>query len=172
MKKLEHIFLEINRWIMILLLGAMSIIIFTNVVSRYVTGGSIPWAEEVARHMMIWLTFIGCGLVLRFGGHIAIENLQDALPTRIAQLLRFIVLLCMLSFFAVLSYFGYFYVQRTMFQMTAGTEIPFGYIYMAMPVGCVLSIIHAVLIAKDWVATRTFPTDSEDQFDATASASL
>jgi TRAP-type C4-dicarboxylate transport system permease small subunit len=29
---------------------------------------------------MIWLTFLGAGPVLRYGGHIAVENLQDALP--------------------------------------------------------------------------------------------
>src|SRR5437773_2057125 len=28
----------------------------------------------------IWLTFLGCGLVLRYGGHIGIEALQESLP--------------------------------------------------------------------------------------------
>jgi TRAP-type C4-dicarboxylate transport system permease small subunit len=76
----ERIFLAANRWILILLLAAMSIIIFTNVTLRYTTNESLEWAEEVARHMMIWLTFLGAGPVLRYGGHIAVENLQDALP--------------------------------------------------------------------------------------------
>ncbi|RCS57367.1 TRAP transporter small permease [Parvibium lacunae] len=172
MQKIQHLILELNRWLLILLLGAMSILIFTNVINRYITGAAIPWAEEVARHMMIWLTFLGCGLVLRFGGHIAIDNLQDALPTRIAQGLRIIVLLILLGFFTALIYFGYVYVQRTMLQTTAATEIPFGYIYMAMPIGCGLSIIHLLLIAKQWVLHRQFESDAEDQFDATASASL
>ena len=47
---------------------------------RYLTSDSLEWAEEVSRHMMIWLTFLGAGPVLRYGGHIAVENLQDALP--------------------------------------------------------------------------------------------
>ncbi len=60
----------------------MSVIIFVNVAMRYLTSNSLEWAEEVSRHMMIWLTFLGAGPVLRYGGHIAVENLQDALPAK------------------------------------------------------------------------------------------
>ncbi|MFT4195535.1 TRAP transporter small permease, partial [Ottowia sp.] len=57
MQAFERIFLAVNRWALILLLAAMSVIIFTNVVMRYTTHESLEWAEEVSRHMMIWLTF-------------------------------------------------------------------------------------------------------------------
>lgn len=98
MKKFEDYFLAANRWALILILGAMSVIIFTNVVLRYTTNQSIEWAEEVARHMMIWLTFLGCGPVLRYGGHIAIKNLQDSLPTRGAQAIRVLIALLITAF--------------------------------------------------------------------------
>ena len=48
-----------NRWLLIFLLLAMACIVFANVVLRYSTGDSIIWAEEVARHMMIWVAFLG-----------------------------------------------------------------------------------------------------------------
>ena len=91
MKTFERAFVAINRWILILLLAAMSVIVFTNVVMRYTTHESLEWAEEVSRHMMIWLTFLGAGLVLRYGGHIAVENLQDALPRRGGVVMRAVV---------------------------------------------------------------------------------
>lgn len=170
MNKFEQVFISVNRWILIFLLAAMSVIVFANVVMRYVTDVSIPWSEEVARHMMIWLTFLGSGLVLRSGGHIAIDNLQDALPKAGARLLRVVVLLLMIAFLGLLTYYGYIYVSRTMVQTTAVTEVPFGYIYMAMPLGCVLMLIHLGLIARSWLAEREFVPDED--FDATASASV
>jgi TRAP-type C4-dicarboxylate transport system permease small subunit len=72
-------FLAVNRWLLIVILAVMSLIVFANVVLRYSTSYSIEWSEEVARHLLVWLTFIGCGPVLRYGGHIAVENLQDLL---------------------------------------------------------------------------------------------
>ncbi|WP_295849602.1 TRAP transporter small permease [uncultured Xylophilus sp.] len=170
MKKLEHLFLSANRWALILLLASMSVIIFVNVALRYLTNASLEWAEEVARHMMIWLTFLGAGPVLRYGGHIAVENLQDALPAAGGIALRAVVAALLFAFFGFMVWYGWLYMQRTMFQMTAVTQIPFAYIYSAMAIGGVLLIVHFLLIVRDYVLYRRFPSDAH--FDATASASL
>lgn len=172
-KTFEHYFLAANRWAMILLLAAMAVIIFTNVGLRYLTNQSIEWAEEVARHMMIWLTFIGSGMVLRFGGHIAVENLQDAVPRQLAVAMRAAVALLLFAFFGFMVWYGVLYMERTMFQLTAATQIPFAYVYAAMPVGGALLIVHWLLVVREYVTQRSFALDqSEDHFDATASASL
>jgi TRAP-type transport system small permease protein len=94
MAALERYFITFNRWLLILMLAAMALIIFANVGLRYLTSQSIEWAEEVARHLMIWVTFVGAGLVYRYGGHVAIDNLQDALPKKLAMFLRVVTCTC------------------------------------------------------------------------------
>ena len=170
MKTFEHYFLAANRWAMIALLAAMAVIIFTNVALRYLTSQSLEWAEEVSRHMMIWLTFLGAGPVLRYGGHIAVENLQDAVPQPLAQAMRAVVAALLFGFFGFMVWFGWVYMQRTQFQLTAATQIPFAYIYSAMLIGGVLLTIHWLLIVRRYVLLREFASDAH--FDATASASL
>jgi TRAP-type C4-dicarboxylate transport system permease small subunit len=166
----ERYFLATNRWALILLLAAMSVIIFINVALRYLTSQSIEWAEEVSRHMMIWLTFLGAGPVLRYGGHIAVENLQDALPAALAVAVRAVVAALLFAFFGFMIWYGWLYMQRTLFQMTAVTQIPFAWIYSAMPIGGALLVIHWLLIVRGYVLRREFASDAH--FDATASASL
>jgi len=166
----ERYFLAANRWALILLLAAMSVIIFTNVALRYLTNQSLEWAEEVSRHMMIWLTFLGAGPVLRYGGHIAVENLQDALPQKAAIALRAVVAALLFAFFGFMVWYGWLYMQRTMFQLTAVTQIPFAYIYSAMLIGGVLLIVHWLLVVRGYVLRREFASDAH--FDANASASL
>jgi TRAP-type C4-dicarboxylate transport system permease small subunit len=170
MKTFEKWFLAANRWALMGLLAAMAVIIFTNVALRYLTNQSIEWAEEVARHMMIWLTFLGAGPVLRYGGHIAVENLQDALPRPLAIAMRMLVAALLLAFFAFMVWYGWIYMQRTQFQTTAATQISFAYIYGAMLVGGVLLLLHFLLILRGYVLRREFAVDAH--FDATASASL
>lgn len=170
MKAIERLFLAANRWALIGLLAAMSVVIFTNVVLRYTTDQSIEWAEEVSRHMMIWLTFLGAGPVLRYGGHIAVENLQDALPRAGGIALRAVVAALLFAFFGFMVWYGWLYMERTMFQLTAVTQIPFAYIYAAMPIGGVLLLVHFGLIVRDYVLHRRFASDAN--FDANASASL
>jgi TRAP-type C4-dicarboxylate transport system permease small subunit len=158
----ERYFMAANRWLLIIILAVMSVIIFANVGLRYLTSQSIEWAEEVARHLMIWLTFVGCGPVLRYGGHIAVENLQDVLPRPVAQAIRLVIALLMFAFFA--------YLDRTQYQQTPATQISFAFIYASLPVGAAVSIIHLLLIVKGYVLERKFASD--EHFDATASASL
>ena len=170
MKTFEHYFLAANRWALILLLASMSVIIFVNVCMRYLTSNSLEWAEEVSRHMMIWLTFLGAGPVLRYGGHIAVENLQDALPPKGAMGVRAVVAALLFAFFGFMVWYGWLYMERTMFQLTAVTQIPFAYIYSAMAIGGVLLIVHWLLIVRGYVLRRVFASDAH--FDANASASL
>lgn len=170
MARFEAGFVALNKWLLIVILAAMSVIIFANVGLRYLTSQSIEWAEEVARHLMIWLTFLGCGPVLRYGGHIAIDNLQDGLPPAAARWLRGLIACLMLGFFICFVYFGLEYMDRTQYQLTPATQISFATIYAALPVGMALCIVHGFLIVRDYVVERRFAADA--QFDANASASL
>lgn len=162
MRKAEMMFLEANRWAMIAILSAMSILVFSNVTLRYFTNYSITWSDEVARHLMIWLTFIGAGLTLRHGGLVAIDNLQVALSQRAAFLVRILVAFIMLAFFVTMIWAGKIYVERTMFQTTPSTRIPFGYIYLAMPIGFSLLIIHMLLILKTYLRGGMSALQGED----------
>lgn len=170
MEKFETAFMRLNKAALILLLGAMALIIFANVVLRYTTRESIEWAEEVARYLMVWLTFLGAGPVLRYGGHIAIDNLQDSLPHQAAVAIRCVIAALLFGFFGFMVWFGALYVQRAQFQLTPTTQISMGWVYSAIPVGGLLLALHFALILKSYLAARSFAGD--EHFDANASASL
>lgn len=169
LERFERGLVMANRWLLIVLLLAMASIIFSNVVLRYTTGDSIIWAEEVARHMMIWMAFLGAGLALRFGGHVAIENLQRAVSTRTARALRSVVVLGLSLFFIFMAYASSDYVWRTRFQSTAATDIPISFIYAAMPVGFVLMLVHLLLIARKYILSGDFEHSEEIDGEATGS---
>lgn len=161
MRKLENLFVALNGWILILMLSAMTLIVGANIALRYATAFSLPWADEAARYIMIWMTFFGAGLVLRTGGHVAITNLQDALPSMGQKILRGAVALCLLIFFAFMVYVGIQYAQRMQYQVTPALRIPFYYIYAAMPIGFSLLIIHLLLIARPFILAGEYKQSDE-----------
>lgn len=170
MDAFEKALMRVNRAALIVLLAAMALIIFANVVLRYTTSASIEWAEEVARYLMVWLTFLGAGPVLRYGGHIAVDNLQDALPPRAARALRWLIALLLLGFFVFMAVYGVMYAERAQYQTTPTTQISMAWVYAAMPVGSVLLVLHWLFIVRGYIAARGFAADAH--FDANASASL
>jgi TRAP-type C4-dicarboxylate transport system permease small subunit len=165
----ERLFVGFNRWLLIALLAAMVVIVFANVVLRYALGTSLVWSEEVARHLMIWMTFAGSGLALRSGAQLGIDTLQDALPPRAARTLRIALAVGMLLLFVLLAWYGVDYAWRTRFQTSAALGISMIYVYIGMPVGCVLMAIHLVLVMRRYVERREFvPDDGVDHDSAAA----
>lgn len=163
--RFDRVLVACNRAAVIVLLAAMACMVFANVALRYVSGNSILWVEEASRYTMIWLTFLGCGLVLRYGGHIGIDALQDRFP-RHAPVLRSVIAALMLAFFAVMVWLGLVYAARTWTQTTPVMEVPVGAVYLAMPIGFLLMIAHLVLMLAPYVRAREFMRDAE--FDADA----
>ncbi|ETX14345.1 C4-dicarboxylate ABC transporter permease [Roseivivax halodurans JCM 10272] len=156
MRRLEHIFVRANGWALILILGAMPLIVGANIALRYLTGHSLSWADEAARYLMIWMTFVGAGLALRMGAHVAITNLQDALPGPGQKMLRGAIVLGLLIFFGFMVSVGIEYAERMQYQMTPALRLPFVYVYAAMPVGFALLILHLMLVAPQFITAGTF----------------
>jgi TRAP-type C4-dicarboxylate transport system permease small subunit len=154
-----------NRWALIVILAAMAIMVFANVALRFTTDHSILWVEEVSRYLMIWLTFLGSGLVLRYGAHIGIDTLQERFPGA-APAVRVIIFVLLLGFFAAMVWLGVRYSILTWGQTTPVLGIPIGAVYLAMPVGFALMIVHLLLMAAPWIRHKRFLAD--DEFDADA----
>ena len=157
--------LAVNRSLVIALLAAMAIMVFANVVLRFLTDHSILWVEEASRYAMVWLTFIGAGPVLRYGAHIGIDTLERALP-RHARIIRATIFALLSIFFAVMIVVGIRYSMLTWAQTTPVLEIPVGAVYLAMPVGFALMLAHLAIMAREFIARHKVLGDGE--FDATA----
>ena len=155
MGRFDRALLRSNRWAVIGILAAMAAMVFANVVLRYTTDRSLLWVEEASRYLMIWLTFLGCGPVLRYGGHIGIDTLQDALP-RQAAAIRAAIFCVLLAFFATMLWVGARYALLAWGQTTPVLGVPIGAVYLAMPIGFALLIVHLVLMAGPYVRRRRY----------------
>jgi TRAP-type C4-dicarboxylate transport system permease small subunit len=163
--RLDRGLLAANRWTIIVMLAAMSAMVFANVALRFTTDVSILWVEELSRYLMIWLTFFGGGLVLRYGGHVGIDTLQEALPRQAAAIRGAIVVL-LGGFFVFMIAVGARYAWLAWDQTTPVLGIPVGAVYLAIPIGFALFLAHLALMARTYVGQRRLLADGE--FDADA----
>lgn len=66
--------------LMALALTLIVLLIFSNVVGRYVFGTSFAGAEELSRLLFVWLVFLGAIVALRRRAHLGVELVQARLP--------------------------------------------------------------------------------------------
>lgn len=88
----NRVFGGLGAMVGIAALAMMVVIILAQVFFRYVLGNALPWSDEAARFMMLWMTGMLAPIAYRRGGFVAIDLLQRWLRPRIAAMLALALL--------------------------------------------------------------------------------
>ena len=81
MTKIVDGYFSLLRLLIVLLLAAMCVLVFTNVVLRYAFNTGITVSEELSRWLFVWMTFLGAIIAMREHGHLGMDSLVARLPT-------------------------------------------------------------------------------------------
>src|SRR3546814_15227267 len=73
---------RLEEGLMILLLAAMTLLTFSQVVLRYVFNSGWGWALEATTYMFGWLVLVGISYGIKVGFHIGIDAVVNLLPKR------------------------------------------------------------------------------------------
>lgn len=133
----------IETAVVLTLLGCCLLAV-TQVIFRYGLNNSLPWPEEVARFGFVWVVFLGMPMAVLRDNHLRID-LIDKLTTSFGS--RFSIMLRVVFVAAAcfaLAHHGFELVTRSM-GFTPALRMPIGWLYAAVPVGAVLSIIFLIL---------------------------
>lgn len=150
--RLEHGFVWLNQALIILLMASMAILVFANVVMRYVFNQSIFWVEEFTQIQMIWVAYLGAGLALREGRHVAVDMLQDALPAPLRHSVRWFIAVATALFLAALVVLGAQIAEFTWSQETPAMGLPAGLPYLGIPLGAAAMLLHLLLFWRQFIA--------------------
>lgn len=84
--------LAVGRHISVVLMGLMVLVILLQVFFRYVMNNALPWPDEAARFMMLWLTGLVAPTAYRRGGFVAIDMVVVMLPKIVGAIVTLILL--------------------------------------------------------------------------------
>ena len=138
---LTNITVACAKWCGVSTAFVMTVMIFLQVVYRYVLGESLSFSEELARYMFIWSVAMGSALALRTRSHIGVEILVERLPKSLAMPAKILACAISLIFYGMLIWYGFEMVGETMDQESAALELPMGYVYLAMPLSAIVLFI-------------------------------
>ena len=81
MRQLVDGYFRALRLFIVACLAAMVVLVFGNVVLRYVFNTGITISEEASRWLFVWMTFVGAIIALRKHAHLGMDSLVSRLPT-------------------------------------------------------------------------------------------
>ncbi|MFM1655139.1 TRAP transporter small permease [Brevibacillus sp. B_LB10_24] len=138
-ERLEEVFL-------VLTMVAMVVLIFAQVLCRYVFESSLSWSEELARYIHIWQIWIGASFAVRKREHIKVEafkNLFNETGRKCIDFIAIILWFCLAVFLAVA---GTSLVTTILSkgQSSPAMQLPMWLVYSAIPLGGLLMSIRLI----------------------------
>jgi len=152
--KFNNFILRICRNLGVLAVVLMVVAILIQVFFRYILNNALPWPDEAARFCMLWMTGLMAPTAFRRGGFVAIDFINQFIPSIINVILSMVILL--LSLLVLITSVQIGYAEVTGFGGRFATaslyipvsidlqnwyRIPRSWMMMSLLIGCVLLIL-------------------------------
>ncbi len=140
------------RWLLVALSIFLIVIVFCNVVGRYVFNYSLAWAEEAARFLFIWVSFIGAVLANENYEHMNLDILVQWLGGNRGRAIQVIAQVIILVVLALLIRGGAIATIESIAWKSPALEVSYGHIYAIVPFSCGVmfyqTLVRLFLIGK------------------------
>ena len=147
-KKSSDFIDKIGCWLVVLMVAGMVFFTSIQIIAR-VFFDALSWSEEITRYLLVWSTFIGAGCVYKKGGHINMSIIQDRFKGNVKKAAQILVHLICCAFFIIAVYFGIMYMIKQGGQRSPALGIKMSTMYMAIPIGFGVMLLHAVNIIAE-----------------------
>ena len=129
-----------------ILLSLMTIFATWQVASRYVFNNPSTVTEELVLICFVWMGLLGAAYVFGKQEHMRMSFLVDKLSDKNQNKIKLLSEIVVMIFAALVLVFGGFRMsQLSMGQISSSLQIPMGYIYLALPLSGVVTIVYNIL---------------------------
>jgi TRAP-type C4-dicarboxylate transport system permease small subunit len=153
-------------WVTLAFFWMLGLTVFYQFFTRYVLANSASWTEEIARYLLIVVTFVGASMAVRRNSHIHVEFLYRWLPRAAARLLSTAVDAVRIAFLAYATWLSIELVPRMNNLKMTMVDVPMSVIYSLVTFGFAMMTFRAVQVAirhrrRGWSVLER-PGETED----------
>jgi len=156
-RKIWHKWDKFEEYTLVFILILMVILVFVQIIMRYVFHNSLYWSEELSRYLFLWLIWIGTSFALRERRHISLKIFANIFSKKVQTYIEFFSLLIWFVFCFLMAYKGIELVLILFYrgQTSPALGIPMAYVYLSMPIGFTLMFVRLIReIAKAYTLLK------------------
>lgn len=144
MKYLSDIIASFEKKLAMVLMFAMAIIVTCAVLFRYLLNEPIFWAGEVSIFLLIYITFIGGSLGLKYNSQASVSILIDYMTEKSRRIVSIIGHLFMLLFLAILLFYCFKWISspNVAVQKSTALLLPMWIPYSILPISLSFATLH------------------------------
>lgn len=148
-KLLYHVDDIVASAALIILVGSTILGVFY----RYALSDPLDWVEEISLFCVVWFVFLGGSSATKRNGHVGIDFVITLFPLPVQKAAFVFVQATCYAVLSFMAWWGWLLALQAKLKVTNMLRIPYTYIDVAVPIGCVLMMIHLALQTKrNWNA--------------------
>ena len=127
---------------------AVSLVILTwQIVARSLFNTPLSWSSELLRYLLVWMTFTGAGLAIRYKKLIQLEFLFSMFkfPPKIEKVIRGFAAILTMVFCIIILMYSIQILGIVHMQKSATLHIPMSIPYLAIPFGILILLFNTVV---------------------------
>lgn len=136
------------RWLMVLIIGSMTTLVFLNVVLRYGFNSNLAITEEIGRYLFVWLTFLGGISAFIRNRHVRVDTFLRMLSPKLQRVVGILSSLAMLACCVLILIGGWQLTKSNMANYLPISDLPVATLYFASVPFSV--IVGALLLLRLW----------------------
>jgi len=143
---LSNLVASFEKKLAIVLMFAMAVIVTAAVIFRYLFKVPLFWAGEVSIFLLIYITFIGGSLGLKYKTQASVTLVTDLLPRNIQKLVAIMAHIFMLLFMGLLLFYCFKWISAptVAIQKSSAILLPMWIPYSILPIGLLFATIHLI----------------------------
>ena len=142
------------KWVMIVMTCVIFFITTFTVFTRYIINYVPSWSEEIPRYLLVWITYLGAGLAIKFKEHISLDVFFNLMPLRARQVGHFFLNGLVAIVAVIMVVYGIGLVNHFGEDLMESIPVTNFWLYLAMPVSGTLMLLY--LVQDTWKRIRDF----------------
>jgi len=126
----------------LIILYVTVVVIFVQVICRYVLQVALPWTEEFARYAFLWLIFLANALAERQKEHFRVSYFVEQAPRRLRYVFWAFGEILIFIFFIWLFMDSLQFVQMGKRMISTVMQLRLDWVYWGLPVAVILSLLN------------------------------
>jgi TRAP-type transport system small permease protein len=132
------------KWVMVSMTCVIFLITTSTVFTRYLLNIVPSWSEEIPRYLLVWITYLGAGLAIKFKEHISLDVFFNLMPPRARQAGHLILNGLVAVVALIMVVYGIGLVNHFGDDLMESIPVTNRWLYLAMPVSGVLMLLYLV----------------------------
>ncbi len=134
-------------WFTLVVFWLLAADVFYQFFTRYVLEDSAAWTEEIARYLLIVVTFVGASMAVRRNTHIHVEFLYHYLPAPVGRAMSAIVDVVRIAFLGYATYLSIILVPKMQNLKMTVVDFPMSYVYGFVAFGFAMMTFRSIQVA-------------------------